>query len=151
MPEHTFTVVARGHAVDAQTNCLTLFSVLEQLKGPALPFGLPGLDIVTLWSRRPGEENVAFVQRTRLVAPSGREVFRSDTSFTMDRARHRVLLSVARVPFEESGLYRVEVLVRRQDSEQWSDAVVVYPLEVTVQVPRAEPALLEQQGPPAVV
>lgn len=43
MPTHVFTLAAIGHAVDAQSNNITLFSVLEQVGGRAYLFNYRGL------------------------------------------------------------------------------------------------------------
>ena len=144
MPEHLFTVVARGHAVDAQTNNLTLFSVLEEVAGSNLPFAVPDTTIVTLWKRRDAEEGVTFIQRTRLIDPEGNEVFHGDSTFRLDKPRHRNIVTVEMAPFFRAGCYRVEVLIRRDDEEKWSSPVASYPIEISARVPAAREELFEE-------
>jgi len=132
VPTHIFTVAARGYAIDSQTNNLTLFCVLESLAAPEFPFAIPELTVVTLWERSSGEEGVPFIQRTRLVDPEGAEVFCSDSSFRLDRARHRNILTVQMAPFRTVGYHRIEVLVKKEDQGGWPDPVASYPLEVAV-------------------
>lgn len=137
MAEHVFTVVARGHAVDAQTNTLTLFCVLEQIGSPQVPFAFPELTVATLWRREPGEEGVGFIQRTRLMDPEGKEIFHGDSSFRFDNVRQRSLVTLQMAPFHRLGCYRVEVLLRREDETAWCSPKASYPIEVSL-VPEAE-------------
>ena len=142
MPEHIFTLVARGHAVDAQSNTLTLFSVLEEIGTPLLPAAVPDFSVVTLWRRQAGEEGVSFVQRTRLVDPCEKEIFHMDSQFRMDKLRHRLLGIVQFVPFEQPGPHKVEILVRREDEQPFRTAAT-YPIEVNVVAQSGSP-LFEQ-------
>ncbi|MBE3070486.1 MAG: hypothetical protein IMZ55_16310 [Acidobacteria bacterium] len=140
MPEHVFTLAARGHAVDAQTNTLTIFSVVEEIGAPGLPVGIPQLSVITLWRRQKGEEGVAFVQRTRLVDPTGSEVFHFDQEFRLEKARHRSLGTVEMLPLEKPGAYNIEVQIRKADDATFS-TVATYRLDVSVTAKANEPLL----------
>lgn len=147
MPEHVFTIVARGHAVDAQTNTLTAFCILEELAAEGFPVAVPELTVITLWFRRSGDEGVTFMQRTRLMDPSGEEVFRGDLSFRMDKRRHRNFVKVAMVPFKEQGTYTLEILIRRDGSDSWQSAAR-YPLDVVRAAAPVEDELFEEANSP---
>ncbi len=145
MPQHVFTIVARGHAVDVQSNALTLFSVLEEIGAPGLPVAVPQVSIVSLWRRQEGEEGAAFVQRTQLMDPDGNEVAHAECSFRLERPRHRVLSRINMVPFQRAGCYHFEILFRPEDQTAWS-RVCSYPIEVRVSThqPGGENALFDQ-------
>ena len=131
MPEHIFTVVARGLSTDVQSNSLTVFSILEELGTvPSFPAVVPEVSVVTLWRRMPGDEGIAFAQRMRFIDPSGNEVAHADQTFRFEKLRHRVMTSVRMVPIRMSGCHRFEILLRRDDAQPWGNTVASYPVEV---------------------
>lgn len=136
-----------GHAVDAQSNTITLFSVLEQVGGPNLPLALPTFVIVTLWQREEGEEGAKFFQRTRLIAPDGEEIFNLEADFRLHKIRHRMFLTVGGTPFKMEGRYNIEVSIRREEAGGWGEPVAVYPIQVAIaEAPSATPLLDEPPG-----
>ena len=145
MPEHVFTVVARGRSVDAQDNNLTLFSILEQVGSPSLPIRLPELTVATLWYRNHGEEGTEWVQRTRFLDPDGAELFHIETSFILEQKRQRVLAGFGNIPFEKAGVHRVEISLRPSDASDWGEPKAVYPLDVVVSAPADDASLLPQE------
>ena len=148
MPRHVFTLAALGHAVDAQTNTISLYSILEQIGGPTLPLTLPSFVIVTLWHRNEGEEGVKFVQRTTLVDPDGNETFHQDADFEMPKPRHRIFLAVAGAPFKKSGVHQIRVWLRRSDEEDWQRDIAAYPIDVRVtEIHSVTPLLKNQEAP----
>jgi hypothetical protein len=131
MPEHVFTIASRGLTVDAQTNTLTVFSILEELGAPPqFPVALPELSLVTLWRRRPGEEGVGFVQRTRFIDPVGGELAVLDQAFRMEKPRHRMIGHIHMFPIRSAGCLRIEIFIRRDDDQNWGPPVASYPIEV---------------------
>ncbi|HUS45274.1 MAG TPA: hypothetical protein VM219_04495 [Phycisphaerae bacterium] len=148
MPTHVFTLAALGHAVDAQTNTISLYSILEQIGGPTLPLTLPSFVILTLWQRNEGEEGVKYVQRTSLVDPDGEETFHQDAEFEMPKPRHRMFLAVAGAPFKKSGVYQIKVRLRQSDERDWQRDVASYPIEVRLAEARSATPLLNNQESP---
>jgi hypothetical protein len=147
MPEHIFTIAARGHSIDVQTNILTLFAVLEELPAPPrFPVVYPELSVITLWRRLPGEESVAFVQRTRFLEPDGEESGYFDQTFRLDRPRHRMIGEIRLFPIRKTGCHRIEVLIRRDDEPSWGRPVACYPIEVTATNAQQQPSLLDASG-----
>lgn len=130
MPEHLFTIVAAGHSVDVQTNNLTLFKVIERIGAPALPVTVNELDIITLWRRAADEEGVQYVHGLRLVNPDGEEIASFDRPFVFERPRQRMLMTLANIPFQNTGTHRFEVYIRRSDTTEWGSRVASYPIEV---------------------
>ena len=135
MPEHIYTFVSRGFSVDVLTNSLSAFSLLEGLSVSGLPRAVPELAVVTLWLRQPGEEGVPFEQRETIIDPGGHEVAHSDSSFTFDSPRHRVLTLLTMVPFAHVGTYRFEVCLKQKGDSSWSSPVARYPIDVRLARP----------------
>lgn len=131
MPEHVFTLVARGHLIDAQTNQLTVFGIVEAVGSPSLPLVIPEMTVVTLWQRRNGEEGAEFMQRMRLVAPDSTELDTFEAKLRFDKPRMRMIGQLRGFRFEQEGLHRVEITVRPADEENaWSPVQASYPIEV---------------------
>ncbi len=143
MPEHIFTVAARGHVIDAQTNTLTLFCVIEQLGGPVLPLRAPELCVITLWGRRAGEEDVQFVERVLIRRPDDSEALHVDLTFRLEKPRIRTVAGIAGLPIEQIGRYCIEVLLRRADCDAWGAPVAQYPIEVSLTSPKGSAGLFE--------
>jgi len=146
MPEHVFTVAARGLTIDAQTNTLTLFAVLEEIGAPHLPAAVFELAVITLWRRKPDEEGVGFVQQTRFIDPLGEEIGRLEQTFRFDKPRHRMIGQVHGFPIRTTGCHRIEVLIRRDDEPSWGKPVACYPIEVTSTNVQQQPSLLDASG-----
>lgn len=146
MPEHVFTVAARGLTIDAHTNNLTLFAVLEEIGAPHFPAAVFELGVVTLWRRMPGEEGVGFVQQTRFIDPSGEEIARMEQAFRFDKPRHRMIGQVQGFPIRTAGCHRIEVLIRRDDDPSWDAPVARYPYEVTSTIAQQQPSLHDASG-----
>ena len=91
--------------------------------------------VVTLWLRQPGEEGTPFEQRVSIIDPSGHEVAHSDSSFTFDSPRHRVLTLLTMVPFAHVGTYRFEVCLKQKGDSSWSPPVARYPIDVRLARP----------------
>ena len=144
MPEHVFTVMAVGHSVDVQSNTITLFSVLEQVGASGLPARMPPFTVATLWRRTSGEEGVSFAERIRIVDPEGEEIVDTENSFTFERPRQRVLLTLGNLPLKKTGVHRLEVYIRRDGEETWGEAVTRYPIDVVAAGPPSDENLLPQ-------
>ena len=149
MPEHVFTLAARGLSVDNQTNTLTVFAVVEQLGAHAFPAAVPEMALVSLWKREPGEEGVAFVQRTRFVDPSGEELGLVDQSFRFEQPHHRMLTHIRLFPVRLSGCHRIKVQIRRDDDPNWGAVVASYPIEVVAPQAESSETLLDASNPTA--
>jgi hypothetical protein len=135
-----------AHSIDAQTNSLSLFSVIEEIHLPGPPSFLMNFSVVTLWKRQPREEGVRFTQRVRILGPEGEPVVETDVDFAMERVRHRVLLTVAGTPFKKSGCHSIEISLRRSDEQEWPAPTVRYPVEVRMVMVPTDGPLLGRQG-----
>ena len=148
MPEHVFTLVARGLSVDTQTNALTVFYVVEQLGPlPRFPAAVPEMALVTLWRLQSGEEGVAFVQRIRFIDPSGKELGLFEQSFRLEKPRQRMLTHIRMFPVQVSGCHRIEVQIRRDDDPDWGPVLASYPIEVIGPDVESSETLLDASGP----
>ena len=146
MPQHVFTVIARGHAVDAQTNQLTLFGVIEAIGGPSLPVRLAEISVVTLWSRTDDELGAEFVQRIRLLDPNGNEQQCFETDFQFDRPRMRIIGRLTGLRFALAGTYHFEIACRAANApEGWPQPSALYPIIVNLPQDAAKVDLFEEQ------
>lgn len=143
MPNHVFTIVARGHAVDVQTNQLTVFGIVEGIGAPSAPFRIPELSIVTLWSGEEAELGVEFMQRVRILDPDGRPIHTIQTGFGLERQGVRLIAVLQRLKLDREGVHHFEVCWRRNDNEHWSSPVARYPVRVSLAVGETAQPLLE--------
>ena len=132
MPEHVFTLAAMGHAVDAQTNQLTVFEIAESVGALGLPIVLPRLSFVTLWRREEGDLGVSFTERLEIVDPDGEPNASFEVSFAFERLYQRTIGRVFGPKFQKPGCHRVKVTVRRSDQQEWSGPVAQFPIEVSL-------------------
>ena len=135
MPEHVFTIPALGHAIDAETNNLTIFSVLEQLGSAAFPFVVPQFSIVTLWERRPGEEDADLEYSMRVIDPNGTEVVAGVQPFRLVQPRHRMVVKVAGARFMVAGTHRIDVRCRRVGEPEWGPVAGTFRITVVATAP----------------
>lgn len=130
MPEHVFTLAARGYSVDSQRNDVTLFSLIEEVGSTSLPALMSELVIITLWRRTEEEIGARMTQRTRVVAPDRSVLAQFDTSFVCDRPRQRIQTVIVGFPFRKAGTHRVEVYIRHEGETEWGQCRASYPIEV---------------------
>jgi hypothetical protein len=133
MPHHVFTTLSRGVAIDQRSHTATLYSVIEQIIGPKLPFAFFEFSVLTLWSRLPGEDGLFFTQRTKIRSPQGAEILNIDCEFQLTQPRHRMIGTARLVPFAEAGYYQVETYLKARDGEFPAAPVHRYPVEVVIQ------------------
>ncbi len=132
MPELLYAIVAKDFIIDAQTNNISIFSVLERIGASVSSVRLPELVLLTLWRRNENELGSTLVQRVRLLKPNGDEILSRDVSFRGDYPRHRVNLRMQMLPFDSSGAYVFEISVRADDVEGWGEPVARYPIDVAL-------------------
>jgi hypothetical protein len=146
MIRHVWTVFCTSSAIDKDTNQVSLFDLIEQIRvqlANAPPAGQKAIvpahfQVVTLWSRGDGNEAEIAPTRMRLMAPNGEELLRSDVDLSEHQLR-RVRLNLAGMPFVGDGRYHFRVELK--DGDEWQvvgDVPVRF--EIEVQLPGAEPA-----------
>jgi len=138
MPKLVFFLASNSSSVDARTNSLSIFEVIEELQTPGFPTMLRRADFVSLWQRQSGDENQEYEQRLRIVSPDHREVAALVTRFKMGGRRHRMIGRFIDVPLQAPGTYQAELCLRIAGTEDWGLPVRMYPMPVRL-----------AQGPPA--
>jgi hypothetical protein len=148
MIRHVWTVFCSSSAIDRDTNQVSLFDLIEQIRvqlAAPPPAGEKAVvpaqfQVVTLWTRGDGNEAESAPTRLRLVTPNGHELLKSENN--VDLTEHqfrRVRLNLAGMPYVGDGRYHF--LVDLRDGDDWRVvADVPVQFEVVVQLPTAEPA-----------
>jgi hypothetical protein len=151
MIQHIWTVLCTRSSIDRQTNNISLFEVIEELRVEGLG-GQPGvvpcpLELVSLWTRSDPNVPTRGEARITLHTPGGQTPI-SQTQ-PVDLQEYRRLRSRARVPglpVDQAGVYMFVVECRELGQEQWL-RVARIPLEVQVMVtPPQERPTADIQG-----
>ena len=132
LPLQASTIVAKDFVVDANTNTISIFSVVERIGASVSSIRLPELVLLTLWRRNEHELGSTLVQRVRLLNPDGDEILSEDVPFQGDNPRHRINARMQMLPFDTSGVHVFEISVRADDVEEWGEPVARYPIEVAL-------------------
>lgn len=147
MPRLLFFLASQSSSVDALTNNLSVFEIIEELRAKAFPVRMRRADFIALWQRQPGEENVLFEQQVRLVRPDGREIVVLPSKFKLEGERGRVINRLFDLPLEAPGFYRVELSLRPAESPDWGIPVRIMTIPVVhVQKPGEETGGLTRGG-----
>ena len=79
-----YFVAAEAISVDAQTNKISFFQVLEEIRGPAPdgPADLPTMSIVSAWNIEDADLGKDFQAGIAIVKPDGSEVASNTANFT---------------------------------------------------------------------
>ncbi len=147
MIEHVWSVLCLRSVIDKESNNITLYEVVEQIRGGgALKDGvaLIQLELVTLWSRSDSTQPTQGRARVQLIAPDGKEhpevqVYNVDLT-SSPRVRQR--LRMGGIPIRGTGNYIYQVEVEK-DSD-W-DVVARIPLDVKwEEIEQPVPGQIEQ-------
>lgn len=129
-----------GSALDADSNNISLFHVLEQAQAvapiPEKPV-LPG-ETHVYFQLSPEDYGMAFELRILALTMGGEEVlFASEPlPWSSDKPRMRLRMRGIGMP-SRAGLYEYRVEWRRIGSESWHREAASFPLEMTVVEPLA--------------
>ena len=113
-----FFVVSESCAIDAQTNRLSVFNVLESVTAPAFPTLLASLAIVAVWNAEPGDETRDF-QASALIHTEPAQRF--DINFKLEKPRARTIVQLQGLPIQAAGTVRFEMLL---NGEHKADHIV---------------------------
>jgi hypothetical protein len=142
MIRHIWSVLCSQSVIDAQSNNVSLFNVIEQLtvvmKKTIIPEGkiplLPiSLELVTLWERgeleQGGSQGHVAVD---VLDPTGKRLGGQDINVDVSVARRcRSKLAFGGIPVTTSGRYIMRVSIR-EDADDQPRVVAEVPLEVSV-------------------
>jgi hypothetical protein len=110
MAHMEFFLVSEEVSVDQQTNRLSLFNVLEQVRNTEFPFVLPSAAAVSLWVAEPGDDTQDFQCILRITLPDGSQ-HNFTSNFSFRTSRHRVIQKIQGLTINGSGMLRFEVLL----------------------------------------
>jgi hypothetical protein len=129
--------------VDQFDNSASLIGVFGGITIPVGPeFRLaPGVGIPFRWAafslfEATPDESGAYQQRVQLLTPSGIVVFESFMDFQATNRIHRNRVAVEGFPLVEMGRHRLELSLRRSESEKW-EPISTYPMYVQLADPSA--------------
>ena len=114
-----YFLVCESVNVDAATNMVSLFNVIDQLATARVPMVIPRITIIGCWRVEPNDhlDNYQAVFRVTPPGPppQGNPGFRDfRTNLELDRRRVRVIYTVLNIPIENPGDLLVEVSLNGQ-------------------------------------
>ena len=132
--DHVWSVLCLKASIDRETNNISLFDVLEQVRvhPPLEREGAVGpLELISLWTRSAGYPERGQA-RVSLRGPSGHIQFQQIQEIDLrEYRRMRARLRVVVMPIEGPGTYVFSVEVPRPNSEDWTEIAKI-PLDVEV-------------------
>jgi hypothetical protein len=135
---HAWSVFCSDSSIDKDTNNISLFSVLEELKvvtplEPPRDAALPLRGhVVSLWYRAGTNEPEAAEARYILKAGGSEVAILGSYTLDLTRPRLRTRVVIQALPIWQSAFYQIAVEYRHTD-EDWILATEL-PLEVTVSI-----------------
>ena len=138
MPKLLIFTASQSSAIDARTNSMSIFEIIEELRSPKFPTRLRQVDFVVLWQRQKNEENARLEQRIRIERPDGQEAGVIKSAFVMNNARHRIINRLVDLPIPIPGEYKIELYVRPAGAGDWDLPVRIMGIPV-IQVAQAQP------------
>lgn len=99
------SAVAEGAAIDARSNALSIFAVVEEIQAQGFPLFLPKLVFVTLWHREPDDADRYPVEF--IVTENEKELLRSPGELNFrGKTRNRQIITIGGLVIPEPGVVR---------------------------------------------
>lgn len=134
MPDLLMLVPTETLSIDASSNRLSLFHVVEQVNIVHFPVVMHQICVVTLWQRRRDEAaGEVFYQTIDLKDPDDMSLCpprRAD--FKLERKRHRLICIFANVPIHRAGQHQILLYCHPKDAEMPDEKYLLrkFPIEV---------------------
>lgn len=138
MPRLMLFTLCQSVSIDYALNTLSIFNMLEQTNAPNFPAELGEVACVTIWMRNDDEVGASMLQNVVVLDPDGVRLGGIETSFVLERLRHRIVNRLQRVALPRPGMYEFQLFVRREDGEYSPTPVWTYPFELR-QAPAESP------------
>lgn len=118
MINHVWSVLCQDSAVDAESNNISLWTVLEQIsvavkKGP-LPTSLPiKAELVTFWDTSKEKLPVSIETRVEIEGPDGKPIKGAEFNVSANKVRQRMRVNFNSLPIRGSGTHYFIVSIKR--------------------------------------
>ncbi len=123
MPKLEYFVVAESKSVDQETNKVSLFNILEEVRVAKFPVKISFL-AASSWIIEPDDYNKAFQATLKIKSPTEEKEFRAN--FKPSTTRHRLFQNIINMPLEKSG--NVEFELSLNEEHMASHLVMVFGL-----------------------
>ena len=151
MPRSHAALVCRGVSVDAETNVLSLFDLLEEVQAT---INLPADEalssqgavvvplqyvVVALIGRSDPDVAENFVLRYQIQGPSTKAL--GEVHFNVDLTSHqrvRTIHRAAAIPIEKSGIHQFVFAYQTAGEDTWNE-IARYPMQIEVKVNTSTP------------
>ncbi|MBI2123728.1 MAG: hypothetical protein HYU04_00540 [Candidatus Wildermuthbacteria bacterium] len=139
--KHRWSILCRGSSIDKESNNLSIFNVLEELritppnekiKEREIFIQLP-LQIVTLWERR-GEDKTTSEVEIELFDPIGKALQKISYPLSTPQKRIRSVVNTNGIKVTESGEYLFKVKMRNDKTDRFEEVEEI-PLQIAITFP----------------
>ncbi len=113
MAKLEYFLVAQGASVDQQTNNVTLFNVIDEMRFSKFPSVFPQLVAVSSWNAEPGDADRDFQVGVRVIG-AGADPINFQRNMRIPGRRARVLLYFQGIPVKAPGELVFELLLDGQ-------------------------------------
>ena len=136
MPRLEYFLVASSVSIDQSTNRVSVFEIIEEIRGPTFPLRIPSCAAITLWCAEDGDQDTDFQAMLRVYMPDGR-TNEFATNFRLAMPRHRITQRFQGLTISGPGELRFEMLL---NGEHKADHLVtVLPTESDPATPTPPP------------
>ena len=137
MIEHVFSAMCSGISIDAETNAVSLFKVLEQLTvftESKDPVRIPmRFEIVSLWTRQSPDVPSRGKMRIIFCNPNNQQKQHAELGIDLNKAtNHRTRVISEGIELTGPGRYRFIIELQEEDDAAWQK-VASLPLQVIYQ------------------
>src|SRR5262249_44936666 len=116
MPRLEYFIVCESSSVDAETNSVSLFHVLEDIFPGRFPDSIPNIEAVSLWNVQPDEQDTDFPANLSIRLPGRGEPVRFPMNLTKGWKRYRATIKVSGIPLLMPGELRFNVELNGEHS-----------------------------------
>jgi len=128
MAKLIFSICSESVSIDALTNNVSIFHIIENIKSVKFPVTFYRLIITSEWQREVGEEDMEFESRAQLINTEGRPVKEWKAIIKFDKLRHRHFVMIRNVEFDKPGEYCFLIFLKKKEMTDWGDPVHRIPI-----------------------
>jgi len=153
MAEHIWSVLSEKAVIDSESNLVSLFDILEQIKlsGPGPQKFKKGdsvllplrFTLTTLWVRSDSKKSEKVKTRIKIVAPDKKNLATQELEIDLIKnKRGRGIINSKEFLFKGPGIYqfKVDLEVKRGKKKIWKNVASI-PLEVAIDLSPSKPKL----------